>query len=245
MRSPAASKVRMRSGGKCSQIDWSNASAASGDVRATTRCERTSRVTSISAPIGSTTTTRPCSQPSRAVVESVTSSGRMPSVTALAVARVVEQVDRRAAEKRRDERVGRLAIEIERAAHLHDGAVSEHRDPARERHRFRLIVRHVDHRRTELVVQTFQLGARLQSKLRVEVRQRFIHQIHGGAADDRARKRDALLLSAGELCRPAIEMPARVRRVRPLRAPGDRFPPRGTDRARSGNATLSNTVKCG
>ena len=68
-----------------------------------------------------------------------------------------------------------------------------------ERHRFRLIVRDVDRRGPEVLLDTLQLGSGLHAKLRVQVRQRLVHEVNGGIAYDRARERDALLLAAGKL----------------------------------------------
>ena len=50
-------------------------------------------------------------------------------------------------------------------------------------------------------MQALELGARLQPELRVEVRERLVHQVDGRVADNRARQGDALLLAAGELRR--------------------------------------------
>jgi len=48
-------------------------------------------------------------------------------------------------------------------------------------------------------VEPLELGARLQPELRVEIGQRFVHQVDGRVPDDRARQRDTLLLSARQL----------------------------------------------
>ncbi len=98
-----------------------------------------------------------------------------------------------------------MAIQIERRADLHDGTALHDRDPPAERHRLALIVRHVDHRRAQLAVEAFELRARLQSKLGVEVRERFVHQVDGRVADDGAGQRDALLLASRELRRAPRE----------------------------------------
>ena len=50
------------------------------------------------------------------------------------------------------------------------------------------------------------LRARLHAQLGVKVRQRLVHEIDGGAPDDRAAHRDALALAAGEVPRLAIEV---------------------------------------
>ena len=49
------------------------------------------------------------------------------------------------------------------------------------------------------------LGAHLDPQLRVEVRQRLVHQERGGLADDRASHRHPLALPTGERARLAVE----------------------------------------
>ena len=51
------------------------------------------------------------------------------------------------------------------------------------------------------------LGARLERELRVEIRQRLVHQDQRRLDDDRARDRDPLLLAAGELARQLVLLP--------------------------------------
>ena len=48
-------------------------------------------------------------------------------------------------------------------------------------------------------------GAHVDAQLRVEVRQRLVHEERARLAHDRASHRDALALSAGECRRPALE----------------------------------------
>ena len=50
------------------------------------------------------------------------------------------------------------------------------------------------------------VGAHLDAQLRVEVRQRLVHQEHARLADDRAAHRDPLPLAAGQLPRLALEV---------------------------------------
>src|SRR5437764_1165006 len=74
------------------------------------------------------------------------------------------------------------------------------------RHRFDLVVRHVDRRRLQPLVQLLDLGPHLDAQLRIEIRQRLVEQEHLRIADDRASHRDALPLSARQLPRIAIEI---------------------------------------
>ena len=81
----------------------------------------------------------------------------------------------------------------------------QHDDAVGERHRLDLVVRHVDDRVAELLVQLLDLDAHLGAQQRVEVRQRLVEQEGLGLADDRAAHRHALALAAGELARLALE----------------------------------------
>ena len=95
--------------------------------------------------------------------------------------------------------VHRAVVEIERAAGLLDDAVAHHDDLVGHRHRLDLVVRDVDRRRLEALVQLLDLGAHLHAQLGVEVGQRLVEQEHLRVAHDRAAHRHALPLAAGEL----------------------------------------------
>ena len=104
-----------------------------------------------------------------------------------------------------DEPVGRAVVELERRADLLDPAVLHDHDPVAERHRLDLVVRDVDGRRLEPLVQALELDAHLHAQLGVEVRERLVEEEHLRLAHDRAADRDALPLAAGELARLALE----------------------------------------
>ena len=131
------------------------------------------------------------------------------------------------------------------APDLHDRAALHDGDAAAERHRFALIVGDVDHRRAELAVQPFELGARLQPQLRVEIRERLVHQVHRRVADDGAGERDALLLAAGELRGTARQQIVEADARRGLADAAIDLGGRRRARVRSGNAMLSKTERCG
>ena len=116
-----------------------------------------------------------------------------------------QQVHRRRADEARDERVGRTLVELDGRRILLDPAAIEQHDAVGHRHRLDLVVRHVDHRDPELSLQVADLRAHLLPQLRVEIGQGLVHQAHRRFGDDRAAERDALLLSAGELRRLALE----------------------------------------
>ena len=108
----------------------------------------------------------------------------------------LDEVHRRRADERGDEEVARLAVERLRRVDLLDRAVAHHRDARAERHRLDLVVRDVDRRDAEPLVQSRELGAHVDPELRVEVRERLVHQERGRLADDRPAHRDALALAA-------------------------------------------------
>jgi len=102
------------------------------------------------------------------------------------VRRSLEQVHRRRPDEPGDEEVERLVVEVLRPvdllqdAHAHDG------DPVTHRHRLDLVVGHVDRRRPEIVLELCDLGAHLHAQLRVEVRERLVHQEDLRLADNGA-----------------------------------------------------------
>ena len=77
-------------------------------------------------------------------------------------------------------------------------ALAHHRDPVAHRHRLDLVVGDVDRRHAELVLEARDLGAHVDAELRVEVRERLVHQVRLRLADDRAAHRHPLALSARE-----------------------------------------------
>ena len=83
-------------------------------------------------------------------------------------------------------------------------AVAHHRHAIRQRERFLLVVRHEHRRDAEPLLQAAQLDLHLLAQHLVERAERLVEQQHGRLDDDRARERDALLLSAGQLPRIAV-----------------------------------------
>jgi hypothetical protein len=69
----------------------------------------------------------------------------------------------------------------------------------------------VDGRHAEAVLQIDDLGAGLHAQLRVEVRQRLVHEIDRRLPHDRAAHRDALALAAGEVAGLASRYGSRSR----------------------------------
>ena len=158
--------------------------------------------------------------------------------------RRIEEVHRRAAHKASYEHIAGVVIKIEWRIDLHQLARIENADTRSHRHRFNLIVRDIDKRRPEALVQLADERARFDAKLRVEVRQRFVHQEDLRLADDRAAYCDALPLTAGELTRATVEQMADTEAV------GCALYTFINDmlwvwRSFRPNAILSNTVMCG
>ena len=73
------------------------------------------------------------------------------------------------------------------------------------RHRLDLVVRDVDHRRLQPLMQFGDLGPHLHPHLGVEIRERFVEEENLRLADNRAADRDPLALAAGERFRFALE----------------------------------------
>ena len=136
-----------------------------------------------------------------------------------------DEVHRRRADEAGHEQVHRLVVERARRVALLQHAVLEHRDAVAHRHRLDLVVRDVDGRHAQAVLQLDDLGARLHAQLRVEVGERLVHQVDRRLADDRAPHRHALALAAREGLRLAVEIRARGRARAPPRARARCAPP--------------------
>ena len=117
----------------------------------------------------------------------------------------LDEVHRGRADEAADEEVDRPLVELLRRRDLLEHALAHDRDAVAHRHRLDLVVRHVDRRHAELVLQPGDLGAHLHAELRVEVRERLVHEERLRLADDRAAHRHALPLAAGERARLPLE----------------------------------------
>ena len=102
-------------------------------------------------------------------------------------------------------RFSRSMIDVHRRVDLLNHPAVHQHDPLPERHRFDLVVRHVDHGRLESLVEPGDLGPHLHAKLSIEIRQRLVEQKHLRFADDGAAERHTLPLATGELARSAFE----------------------------------------
>ena len=120
----------------------------------------------------------------------------LPEPNTALVDRGVDEIHRRRADESSDEQVGRPLVELLRRVDLEEAPVAHHGDALPEGHRLGLVVRHVDGRHTEALVQLRERRAHADSQLRVEVRKGLVEQERLRLAHDRAAHRDALALAA-------------------------------------------------
>ena len=99
------------------------------------------------------------------------------------------------------EETRRTRIDLLRRAHLLHASVVHDHDAIGQTHGLVLVVRHVNGRRAEALLQAPQFAAHLHAQLGVEVGQRFVEQQQVRLHDQCTRQRDALLLAARELAR--------------------------------------------
>ena len=90
-------------------------------------------------------------------------------------------------------------VDLLQLALPHDG------DAVAHRHRLDLVVRDVDRRHAQVALELRDLRARLDAQLRVEVRERLVHQERLRLPHDRATHGDPLPLAAGEGTGLALE----------------------------------------
>jgi len=118
------------------------------------------------------------------------------AVASLEVGR--HEVHRGRPDELRDEQVARPGVELLRDGDLLEDAVPHHGDPVAHRQRLGLVVGDVDRRHAEIALDAGDLRAHLDAQLRVEVRERLVHQERLRVADDRAPHGDSLPLPARE-----------------------------------------------
>ena len=157
----------------------------------------------------------------------------------------VDEVHRGRADEAGDEQVHRMLVQRLRAVDLLQLALAQHGDAITHRHRLGLVVRDVDRRDAEVVLDARDLGAHLDAQLRVEVRERLVHQERLRMPHDRAAHRDALALPAGERFGLAAEQLRRARGCAPRRRTRSSISRFGIFCSLRPNAMLSNTVMCG
>ena len=132
-----------------------------------------------------------------------------------------EQVHRRRPDEAGGETGRRPRVDFGGWRVLLDTAVAQQHDLVGHAHGLGLIVRHVQHGDAEPPLQRQDFAPHIGAELRIEVRQRFVHQADRRLGDDGATECHALLLAAGELARLPLQQVARCRGS-PQRAPAAR-----------------------
>src|SRR6185312_12420598 len=129
----------------------------------------------------------------------------------------LEEVHRGAAEESRHEQVRGLLVQAHRRVDLLDLAIVQHHDALAQRHGFVLVVRHVDHRRAEAMVEPRDFHPHRRAQFRVQIRQRFVEQEHLRFAHQCTAQRHALPLSAGKLARACLQQVFQTEHARRIR----------------------------
>ena len=106
-----------------------------------------------------------------------------------------------------------LLVKVEGCSFLHDLPLVEKNDAVGERHGFDLIMRYVDHRGREPIVQTGDLDTHLRPEAGIEIGERLVEQKHVGFAHDGAPDGHALALASGKLSRLAVEQFAQMQNL--------------------------------
>jgi hypothetical protein len=89
-------------------------------------------------------------------------------------------------------------------ADLHDPAVAHDGEPVGHGQRLFLVVRDVQERDADLLLEGLQLDLQRPAELGVQRAERLVQQQHRGLHDQRAGQRDPLLLAAGQLAGPPL-----------------------------------------
>ena len=144
-----------------------------------------------------------------------------------------------------DELVGRVLVDLRGRADLLDAALVEHGQAVAHRQRLLLVVRDVDERDADLVLDALELGLHALAQLEVQRAERLVEQQHARAVDDRARERDALALAAGELRRACAPPCSGRRTISSASCARRRRSAFGTFVIRRPYSTLSATDMCG
>ena len=137
-----------------------------------------------------------------------------------------QKAHRRAADEVGDEHGAGTLVDRPRGADLLDDAVVHDDDPVGHRHRFHLVVRHVQGRRVHALVQGAELAAHQLAHLRIERPERLVHQERPGLAHDGPPEGHPLAVAAGQPRHPAVEKVPDAEQRRGLLDPPPAFPAR-------------------
>ena len=125
----------------------------------------------------------------------------------------------RGAEEAGDERRRGPLVELRRRAELLDPPAVHHRDRVGHRHRFLLVVRDVDERDPDLLLDPLELHLHVLAQLEVERAERLVEKKHARMVHERSAEGDALLLSSRELLRLALRESGQADELEHLRDP--------------------------
>ena len=118
-----------------------------------------------------------------------------------------QEVHARRADEVADEHVLRPLEELRRAADLHGSSSRHHDDLVGEGERLDLVVRDVDQRELELMVDLLELAPQLPLQVRVDHRQRLVEQHRAHVlAHEASAERDLLLLVGAQARRALVEL---------------------------------------
>ena len=116
--------------------------------------------------------------------------------------------------------VGRLEVDLARGADLRNAAGFHDDDAIGQRHRFFLVVRHINRRDAETAQQAVHLCTHGLAQLGVERRKRFVEQQHARFGCQRTRQGHALALPARKLGHTAIRIRREVHHLQQRVSPG-------------------------
>src|SRR5262249_5335310 len=132
----------------------------------------------------------------------------------IAAAVAGNNIHRRRADKGRDKKVGRILIDFGWRSHLANPAMVDNRDTVAHAHRLDLVVGHVDGGEANALLKIPDFLASRGTQFGVEIGQRLVEQKRSRLADECARKRHALALTARELAWPPVEKMADAEQLR-------------------------------
>ncbi|KAF0120033.1 MAG: phenol hydroxylase [Methylocystaceae bacterium] len=141
-----------------------------------------------------------------------------------------------------DERRSRAVVKLFRRPNLFDAAFVEHDDAIRKLHRFILIMRDENRRQSRLLVNVAQPAAQILAHARVKGAEGLVEQQHARFDGERARKRDALTLAAGELRGIAAAESVELHELQKLRDARLDRRPRGTRASGANSQTVADIV---
>ena len=118
----------------------------------------------------------------------------------------LEEVHRWATNEAGNKDIGRVVVQLLRLRNLLQLAFPHHGHSLAQRHGFHLIVGDEYRRRPELLVEAVESRAHLRPQLRVEVRERLIHQKGLRLAYDRPSHGHTLPLTSRELTRTPLQL---------------------------------------